>query len=252
MYSDLNELITYSVNKKIKFLNENKVKYFTASILAGIYVGLSILFIYTIGGYTENIEINKVIMGASFGISLSLVMMLGSELFTGNNMVGFGGFLNGVVTFKNMLKLWCFSWIGNFIGSVALSFIYVYSNTGGEHIKHFIIKSALFKASFSPIELFLKGLLCNILVCLAVISAYKLKEETSKLIMIFWCLFAFITTGYEHSVANMTLMTTAVLLKGMSLSGMFYNLLFVTLGNITGGSLLALSYFILKNNNDVN
>lgn len=87
-------------------------------------------------------------------------------------------------------------------------------------------------------ELFLKGLLCNMLGCLAVWCAVKLKEETAKLIMIFWCLFAFITTGFEHSVANMTLLTTALLIPhtaAISISGLVHNLIWVTLGNFVGG-----------------
>ena len=96
-------------------------------------------------------------------------------------------------------------------------------------------------------DLFFKGILCNILVCLAVLSAVKLKEETAKLIMIFWCLFAFITTGFEHSVANMSLFSAALLYPHpleISLIGFGYNLFWVTLGNIVGGCALGAAYYI--------
>lgn len=189
---------------------------------------------------------NKVVMGLSFGIALSLVMMLGAELFTGNNMIGFGALLNKVINVKEIGKLWFFSYFGNLFGSIILSIIYVYSASGNEKIINFMIKASQAKIAPTATQLFLKGLLCNILVCLAVMSAIKLKDESAKLIMIFWCLFAFITTGYEHSVANMTLLTVGYLVKGISIGGYIYNLLFVTLGNIVGGCILGAAYYLLR------
>lgn len=96
-----------------------------------------------------------------------------------------------------------------------------------------------------PQELFFKGILCNILVCLAVLAGIKLKEETARLIMVFWCLFAFITAGFEHSVANMTLLMMGIMYKGITLNGYFYNLLFVTLGNIVGGGFIGYACYYL-------
>ena len=97
--------------------------------------------------------------------------------------------------------------------------------------------------------LFVKGILCNILVCLAVLCSVKLKSESAKLIMIFWCLFAFITSGFEHSIANMSIFAMALFIPHsdmVSLYGMIYNLVPVTLGNIIGGSVfLGFSYYYL-------
>lgn len=86
--------------------------------------------------------------------------------------------------------------------------------------------------------------------CLAVLAGIKLKEETAKLIMVFWCLFAFITAGFEHSVANMTLLMMGIIYNGakeITLNGYFYNLLFVTLGNIVGGAFVGFAcYYLAK------
>jgi len=90
------------------------------------------------------------------------------------------------------------------------------------------------------LELFMRGILCNTLVCLAIWCSMKLKEETAKLIMIFWCLFAFITSGFEHSVANMTLLSISLFIphpETVSWAGLAANLVPVTLGNIVGGML---------------
>lgn len=90
------------------------------------------------------------------------------------------------------------------------------------------------------LQLFLRGILCNILVCLAVWSGFQTKNDAAKLIMVFWCLLAFFSTGFEHSVANMTTFVVALLSPAkaagsVSVGGMFYNLLWVTLGNMVGG-----------------
>ncbi|MBS4804768.1 MAG: formate/nitrite transporter family protein, partial [Clostridium sp.] len=99
-------------------------------------------------------------------------------------------------------------------------------------------------------ELFFRGILCNMLVCLAVWCTFRCKEESSKLIMIFWCLFVFITAGFEHSVANMTLLTIGLLSPlghAVSVSGYAYNILIVSLGNMVGGILfIAVPYFIIS------
>ena len=105
------------------------------------------------------------------------------------------------------------------------------------------------KVALSPIELLARGILCNILVCLTIWSTYRLKSESGKLIMIVWCILSFITTGFEHSVANMTLFSTVLI--GNSIAGVIsiqcmYNLFFVTLGNIIGGVIfVALPYYAL-------
>ena len=105
------------------------------------------------------------------------------------------------------------------------------------------------------LPLFFRGALCNMLVCLAVWCGFRCKSESAKLIMIFWCLFAFITTGFEHSIANMTLFTSAILLDGtgtITLTGYMYNLFFVTLGNMAGAILgLAIPYGMIGKKKEV-
>ena len=102
--------------------------------------------------------------------------------------------------------------------------------------------------SLPPLVLFLRGILCNVLVCLAVWCGFRCKSDSGKLIMTFWCLYAFFTCGFEHSVANMTVLTLGLLNPAgmaVSLSGYGYNLLWVTLGNIVGAVLfLAIPYGI--------
>lgn len=242
MYSEEINKISNVAESKRDLLRNNKAGYLVSSALAGIYVGIGIILIFTLGGNLASVNSPyiKLIMGLSFGIALSLVIMAGSELFTGNNMVMTIGTLNKKTTWKDTLSIWGFSFVGNLIGSMLLALIFVNAGLAKGAVGNFILKTAEIKMTLPPMELFLRGLLCNILVCLAVWCSLKMKEETGKLMMIFWCLFAFISSGFEHSVANMTLLSIALFIPhglGVSISGLAYNLIFVSLGNIIGGAL---------------
>jgi nitrite transporter NirC len=179
-------------------------------------------------------------MGVSFGIALSLVIFAGSELFTGNNMVMTIGLLAKKISLNELNKVWFYSFIGNFAGSVILAFLVAMSGLATNNPSNeLIVKISSLKMTAPFIELFIRGILCNILVCLAVWISIKAKSETAKLIMIFWCLFAFISSGYEHSIANMSLLSLALMIphpESVSLIGLFNNLIPVTLGNIVGGA----------------
>ncbi|MBX4262299.1 formate/nitrite transporter family protein [Clostridium estertheticum] len=253
MFSEEINKVSASAIKKSELLKRSKMRYLTSSALAGIYVGFGILLIFTIGGLLSQATspVTKIIMGASFGIALSLVIMAGSELFTGNNMTMTIGSLEKKVSWLDSTNIWVYSFIGNFVGSVALAAMFVGSGLAKGSTASFILKTSQMKMASPSIELFLKGLLCNMLVCLAVWCSIKLKEETAKLIMIFWCLFAFITTGFEHSIANMTLLTTALMIPhtaAISIGGLAHNIIWVTLGNFVGGAVFigAAYWFISK------
>ncbi|MFW5555939.1 MAG: formate/nitrite transporter family protein [Roseburia inulinivorans] len=236
--------------KKVSLLKNRPFAYLLLSMLAGIYVGLGILLIFTIGGLLSAAGFagTKIVMGISFGIALSLVIMAGSELFTGNNFVMTVGMYQNKVTLADSIKLWCFCWLGNLVGSVLTAVLFVQSGLNSGAVAEFIASTALTKTTLPVSALLIRGLLCNVLVCLAVWCGLKMKSESGKLIMIFWCLFAFITTGFEHSVANMTLLAIGVMEpmgQTITIGSYFYNLLFVTLGNMIGGIvLIALPYAI--------
>ena len=250
MYREDYLTLAEAAKKKVVFLKNNPAGYFVSSMLAGIYVGFAMLFIYIIGGNLDGAGISKVIMGASFPVALSLVLMAGSELFTGNNMAMTAGVLEKKVKTKDALYLWFVCYLGNFAGSILLAVIFCSGGYATGKVGVFLAEGALSKMSHGPLELFCRGILCNILVCAAVWCFYKLKTESGKLIMIFWCIFAFITSGYEHSVANMTLFTAALISpNGVAVTPAlaFHNLLFVTLGNIVGGVVfLGVAYYIIS------
>lgn len=251
MFTETKNLLSEVAVKKVNFYKSGIIKYLIASMWAGAYVGFGIFLIMTIGGLgsESNFPFTKMLMGISFGIALSLVIMAGSELFTGNNMILTVGALDKKVTWKDSANIWVWSFIGNAIGSTLLGLLLSLTNASATPTGAFILKTAATKMNGDFIPLLVNGILCNLLVCLAVLCSVKMKSESGKLIMVFWCLFAFITSGFEHSVANMTVFATALFMphpETVSLMGVFQNMIPVTLGNFIGGALLlGASYFYM-------
>ena len=236
--------------KKIEYLKKNFGGYFLLSMLAGIYVGLGIILIFSIGAPLKAAgePALKALMGASFGIALTLVIFAGSELFTGNNMIMTIGAYNKKISIASLLKLWFVCYIGNLAGSVLLAFIISKSGVMSSAVAAgFISKVAIAKGTGPFWGLFWKGVLCNILVCLAVWMSGRTKNDAAKIMLIFWCLFGFIGSGYEHSVANMTLISVGKFVGGGAVTWqmLWHNLLPVTLGNIVGGAMLGFVYCII-------
>lgn len=228
---------------KVDFWKKSKGKFIVASLLAGFYVGIGILLIMTIGGLLSSVgsAYTKIVMGVSFGIALSLVIFAGSELFTGNNLIMMVGVLNKKVTWSDTIGIWIYSYIGNFMGSFLIALMFVYADLTKGTTRKFILSVTAAKMNGAFIPLLMRGILCNILVCLAILCAIRMQSESGKLIMIFWCLFAFITTGFEHSIANMTILSIGLLIPHpdtISLLGLANNLIPVTIGNVIGGALL--------------
>lgn len=252
MFSEEINKVSMAAKGKVNLLRDSKVRYLLASALAGLYVGLGIMLIFTIGGLlsSANSPATKIVMGVSFGVALSLVVFAGSELFTGNNFVMTVGFFKKTVSFGDVLLVWIFSFIGNIIGSVFGAWIYYSTGLATGPVGKFITAAASTKMNAPAHELFARGILCNVLVCLAVWCTFRMKEEIGKLVMIFWCLFVFITAGFEHSVANMSLLAISLFIPHpatVTLGGYMYNIGIVTLGNIVGGAIiLALPYFLIS------
>jgi nitrite transporter NirC len=229
--------------KKWAFLERSFSGYLILSAFAGIYLGFGIALIFSLGGplAADGSPVLKLVMGASFGIALTLVIFAGSELFTGNNMVGVIGGLTRSLTWAQVVQLNFWSWVGNLAGSLMLAWLVVQSGVFSKGpTADLVAKVAAAKMSLPAWELFIRGILCNWLICLAVWMTGRTTSDTAKLVLIFWCLFAFIGTGFEHSVANQSFLGLALLLPhdaAISWAGFWYNQFFVVLGNVVGGGL---------------
>ena len=230
--------------KKATAMKHSLTGFLALSALAGCYFGFGVVLAFICAAPVAAINqgIGNIVAGATFGIALSLVIIGGAELFTGYNLLIFKGTLRGTVTLGDSMLGWFWTYLGNLGGSMIFALMIIASGIfAPDPWKSYILKVATYKSNGPWWELFFRGIFCNWLVCLAIWSAFRCTSDSGKLIMIWWCLFAFITTGMEHCVANMTILTIANLLPhnpaAISWCKMFgWNLVPVTLGNIVGGT----------------
>ena len=240
MYSETIDSFTKVAEKKLAALRRSPGGFFVSSMLAGAYVGMGIILIFTLGNQAPP-EFQKLIMGATFGIALTLVIIAGADLFTGHTMFmalrAYGG-LGGA---RDIVESWSMTWIGNLAGSLSLVGLFALGGGGGllSAPDTLVMKVAAAKMNASGMSLFARGILCNWLVCLAIWMSARVNSDSAKCIVIFWCLMAFIASGFEHSVANMTLLGLALAgnhPETVSVAGFGWNLIWVTLGNVVGGA----------------
>jgi nitrite transporter NirC len=242
------DLLADNEKKKVQFFKERKVAYFLASVLAGVYVGLCMITILVMAGALDHFAGIKILQGVSFAAALSLVVFAGAELFTGNVFVMFAGVMWKEIKVRDGIALCVLCYFGNLAGSILIASLF----WGTGYLQGKVLAQAAYAiiAKTDPlfIELLIRGVLCNVLVCLAVWCAYRMKSESGKLIMIFWCIYLFVVCGFEHSIANMTLFSMGRLAGGEDIASfglMLYNLAATTIGNISGGILLSLSYWVI-------
>lgn len=173
--------------------------------------------------------------------------MAGAELFTGNNFVMSSAAFRKAVSWADTIKLWVVCWIGNLVGSVICVAIFQITGIPSGDTAAYFGSIAAGKVGYAPIPLLARAILCNILVCLAVWCATKMKTESGKLIMIFWCIFVFMVCGFEHSVANMSIIGVALANGYVSIGQYVYNVLLATIGNMIGAIVfVALPYHLIS------
>ncbi|HBN57351.1 MAG TPA: nitrite transporter NirC [Lachnospiraceae bacterium] len=251
MFRDEFTSVCNSAKGKLNLLNNNPVGYVIAAVMAGIFIAFGGFVMLTVGGNLGTTGAGKVVMSASFAAALSLVVMAGAELFTGNNFVMASGAMAGEVKWGDAVKLWVICYVGNLVGSLLAAVIFHFTGLASGAVGETIATVAAAKMGGAPVALFMKAIFCNMLVCLAVWCGAKMKTESGKLVMIFWCIFVFVACGFEHSVANMTIMAAGLLdpngVAGLSVGGYIYNLAIVTIGNMVGGILfVAWPYYMIQ------
>lgn len=242
-YKSLNSIIQLAEKKK-NILSKRPFEYFTRAALAGFYATAVVVVSFKVGNalYEQNSPFAYLIAGLIFCIALVMIVFGSAELFTGNTMYFTVGMLRGAVTWKDTMKNWLSCYVGNFIGVLIFTVIFYYSgifSTITEH--HFLFHVVQGKTSASGLELFLRSILCNWLVCLACFMPYRFENEVAKLIVIIMLVTCFFVSGYEHSIANMCLFSLTYALQHahqITLASMIHNVVIVTFGNIIGGAVL--------------
>jgi formate/nitrite transporter len=224
---------------------------FMLAMVAGGSIGLGALY-YTIVASDAALSFatTRVLGGMVFSLGLTLVLVGGAELFTGNNLIVMAWASRQVST-GEMLRNWLIVYSGNLAGALGLVVLVFFShhldmNDGRVGLS--ILNTAVAKIRPDFVTLFVKGVLCNVLVCMAVWLAYAGRTVTDKILALTLPVSAFIAAGFEHCVANMYFLPLAWLLvqtghvpanfdsSPITISGIIHNLVPVTLGNIVGGA----------------
>lgn len=239
---------------------------FLLAILAGAYIAFGGVFATVVAtGTMESwpYGIVKLVQGLVFSLGLILVVVGGAELFTGNILMVIP-LLQKKIRFSQLIRNWFLVYTGNFIGSIVIAGLIIaagsYHGANGT-LGTTMIRIAESKLQHTFLQALSLGILCNILVCLAVWLCYSARSTADKILAIVFPISAFIAAGFEHSVANMYLLPVALFLKNfdpsflnqvsLDLSNLNWthflvnNLLPVTIGNIIGGGLfVGIAYFL--------
>ena len=209
------EIAQYTVDAGQRKAELTPVKQLILGVLAGAFIALasqgSNEAIHTI----ESIGLGKSLAGALFATGLILVIVAGGELFTGNCLMVMA-LSERRITLKALLRSWFIVYLGNLIGSVLVAFFVLRSGqlgyTGGL-LGGFTLKLATYKTTLTFGKAFFMGILCNWLVCLAVWMAYAAGDVAGKILAIFFPIWLFVASGFEHSIANMYYIPAGILAK---------------------------------------
>ena len=232
------------------------LRVFALAILAGVFIALGSTFftVVTYDGSMINAGILRLIGGLAFCLGLVLVVIAGAELFTGNNLIVMA-YVEKKVTLKQLLANWGIVFLGNFVGALAIMVLIYMSghwNIDGGAVGAKAIAIANAKVNLTWMEAFSRGMLCNVLVCLAIWLCFAGRTVVDKVLAILFPITAFVALGFEHCVANMYFIPAGLLLQNQpeyaqlvsslnlenltTANFLFANLLPVTLGNLVGGS----------------
>ncbi len=232
------------------------IKMLVLAVFAGMYIAFGAFGSQVASVDAGGASVGKFLGAAVFPVGLLMVIMAGAELFTGNSLIIIS-VLDKKATAKGMLKNWGIVYLGNFLGGILVAALLTYGHAFSlfdGKLAETAVAAAQNKVLLSAQDAFLKGILCNILVCLAVWISFSAEDAAGKITGLYLPIMLFVLSGYEHCVANMYFIPAGILVSGeygiaadsLTWQGFFlHNLLPVTLGNIAGGVCLGLGYFFV-------
>jgi nitrite transporter NirC len=215
-------------------------RYLASSALAGAYVGVAIVLLVSLSAplVAAGSAGAKLVQAGVFGVALTLVVFAGAELFTGNAMVMLQGWWRRSVRPRDLALVWLASLVGNVAGSIALAAaVHAGGTLTGPGATLIGTITASKDAATGP-QLFWRAILCNALVCLALWMAARTRSDAAKLAVLWWALLAFIGSGFEHSIANVTTFSLGALEGSIGWGALARNLLWTIPGNVVGGGLV--------------
>lgn len=219
-------------------------RFTVAGMLAGAYIGVGVVLMVTAAGplFAVGSGWGKLVSGVVFGVALTIVVIAGGELVTSSMMTIPQAALMRAVPPGRAAGAIAWTFTANLVGSVVFGALIVasgvlHSNAAADAMISDMLAA---KAHEPPLELFVRGILCNVLVCVAIWMTVRLRSESARILVVFAAILAFITSGFEHVVANMTTFTIGLLSGDPSatLGGFALNLVLVGAGNLVGGGLV--------------
>jgi formate transporter len=227
-------------------------------VLAGAFIGLgAMLFVLVKSDASLGFATSQLLGGLVFSLGLLMVVVAGAELFTGNNLLVMA-WADGRIAAWQVLRNWTVVCLSNFAGAAGLAMLVFWSghtDLNGGAVGQKVVQLALAKQELPFWTALVRGVLCNVLVCMAVWMAMAGRSVVDKAVAVVFPVMAFVSAGFEHSIANMYLMPLAMLLQSSGVvaegqavtwMGMLANLLPVILGNLLGGAgLVGLVYHVI-------
>lgn len=255
------EMAEQAEDAGIKKANRSFSKTFVLAVLAGAFIAFGAIFSTTITAeLTLSHSFTRLMGGVAFSLGLILVIVGGAELFTGNNLIVMS-WANKKIKTIQVLRNWTIVFIGNFIGAISMAVLMIYSlqySSGTGNIGAKALNIAETKCSLEFMQAIILGILCNILVCLAVWLCFSAKSVSGKIMAILFPITAFVAAGFEHSIANMYFIPKALFIKSSANMAFWQsinsspdmyehltwsnfivkNMIPVTIGNIIGGAVM--------------
>lgn len=261
-YFTQSEIIDNAINDYTHKANYSVIKVVLYGLMAGMFIAIgaqgSMLATHNIA----DPGVAKTVAGVVFPVGLMLIVLIGGQLFTGNCLLFMAGF-DKKISWAKIAKNLAIVWVSNLIGALFIASMCYFS--GQFDFNHgalgaYTIKNAVAKANIDPFQGFLSGILCNIIVCAAILIAGSAKDVVGKIAGVFFTIFVFVISGFEHCIANAYYLPAGLLasrnneyveiakeayhltadqINSLTVSNAFLNnMLPVTIGNIIGGGII--------------
>jgi len=226
------------------------LRLFMLAVLAGAFIALGAMLstVVATGSAAWPFGVARLLVGLAFSLGLILVVIGGAELFTGDALMVMA-VASGKLPIARLLRAWILIYVGNFVGAVGtavLVFLSGYAALDGGNVGQMVLNIAAAKSQLAPMPAFFLGVLCNVLVCLAVWLSFSARSVADRILAVVPPVTAFVAAGFEHSIANMYFIPLGLMIEaqrgiavaGLDAMGLVRNLVPVTLGNVAGGAVL--------------
>lgn len=247
------EKIEQLAEKKLKIFKENKVRSLLRSIVASMFIGFGVIVAFKTGNFFHLVDSPFAYPAAAISFSMAIILIFygGGDLFTGNTFYLTYATLRKKLTWIETLKLLVSSYVGNIIGAIFFALIIWMTQLFTDpHVHSFLLEAAHKKIDASTVEILFRGILCNWLVCLAFFIPYSMKSDGAKMFIMVFLVFSFFISGYEHSIANMSVFAISIAAQGwgsITIGEILHNLIPATIGNLFGGAVfMALFYYYIN------